>query len=369
MRLTKWFSRLFDRRNPRLFVVLCDNIDWIQIKSLFHPLCSTFSMRVVSGSKTLKHEPSVFDTVCRIDGKNMEYLRVGVSGGVSSNCDATMKGCVNSEEWCVNLHRAMDDVVVHIDWRDLTTRDATRQLSAAVYQLFLLARGPWFRNDDVSADTDIVAFGEFCRLFWRHGWTQLHGVTLRGLTNSYRMHEGECVEYENTPSLGVLPNDRIRELSRGAIFEERSDLIRFLNQSPDEIAVHGLYHTDYSVMNAVEQHAEMSEALSILRRLFPEKSIQWFIAPFNRTNIETYKVAESLGLKVLALDGVHLEESLHRVYFEPRTWYRYHHHRFYPESTFPYWQLSLAGLVAAFERNAQFALPTWYNSSVHDCEL
>lgn len=325
-------------------------------------------MRVVSGSKTLKHEPSVFDTVCRVDGKNMEYLQVGVSGGVSANCDATIKDCVDSEERCVNLHSAMDDLVLHIDWQDLTTRDATRQLSAAVYRSFLLARGPWFRNDDVSADTDIDAFREFCGLFSARGWTQLHGVTLFGLTNSYRMHEGECVEYENTPSLGVLPNDRIRELSLRANFEERSDLIRFLNQSPDDIAVHGLYHTDYSLMNAVEQYSEMNEALSILRRLFPEKRIQWFIAPFNRTNPETYEVAESLGLKVLAFDGVHLEESLHTVYFEPQTWYRYHHHRFYPESTFPHWQLSLAGLATAFERNARFALPTWYNSSVHDGE-
>lgn len=234
------------------------------------------------------------------------------------------------------------------------------RLLALVCQELLAKRGPWFRNDDVSADTDIDAFRNFCGLFSARGWTQLHGVTLFGLTNSYRMHDGECVEYENTPSLGVLPNDRIRELSRGAVFEERSDLIRFLNQSPDDIAVHGLYHTDYSAMNAVEQHMEMSEALSILRRLFPEKKIQWFIAPFNRTNAETYKVADSLGLKVLAFDGVHLEESLHTVSLESQTWYRYHHHRFYPESTFPHWQLSADGLAAAFARNSLVNLPEWY---------
>jgi len=35
----------------------------------------------------------------------------------------------------------------------------------------------------------------------------------------------------------------------------------------------------------------------------------------------------------------------------PRTWYRYHHHRFYPESRFSYHELSIEKLDAAFARN------------------
>ena len=337
--LADLFQRIFPRRRVISLVVVIRGKSSPSVVAAIRYLKLFFSVRVRRKETVVPDVDSVSQVVCILRDCGAASIEISVA-------------------YASHRQHSLGEVETPLRFSNGEISDG--RLLALVCQEFLATRGPWFRNDDVSADTDINAFGEFCRLFWGHGWTQLHGVTLLGLTNSYRMHEGECVEYENTPSLGVLPNDRIRELSRGAIFEERSDLIRFLNQSPDDIAVHGLYHTDYSIMNAVEQDAEMSEALSILRRLFPEKKIQWFIAPFNRTNAETYKVADSLGLKVLAFDGVHLEESLHTVSLESQTWYRYHHHRFYPESTFPHWQLSVDGLAAAFARNSLVNLPEWY---------
>jgi peptidoglycan/xylan/chitin deacetylase (PgdA/CDA1 family) len=133
----------------------------------------------------------------------------------------------------------------------------------------------------------------------------------------------------------------------------RSDLIEYLLSSPDEIAFHGLYHTDHSTMSLSELRSEMTEGLEILRRIFPSKPIRYFIAPFNRTSALTYQVAGELGLRVLAMDGVHMEAALANLRLEPRTWYRYHHHRFYPESKFPHFNLSLEALDAAFSRQSK----------------
>jgi glycosyltransferase involved in cell wall biosynthesis len=213
------------------------------------------------------------------------------------------------------------------------------------------ARRPRFRNDDVSADTDLERFREFCAIFQRHGIEQLHGITLRGRTNSNFKCEEASVEYEGLPDLGKLPNSKIRDLSAGFLFEERQDLIDYLQNSTDQVALHGYYHTDYSMMTASEQREEISRGMELLARLFPHKRVRYFIAPFNRTNAETFAVVKEFGLTVLAADGVHMEEHLYDFHLEPETWYRYHHHRFYPESTFPHWCLSLNALETALARN------------------
>lgn len=209
------------------------------------------------------------------------------------------------------------------------------------------SRRPRFRNDDVSGDTDFANFERFCRVFWKYGYTQVHGITLNGRTNTLFLQEGDGVEYEGEKSIAHLPNDRIRELSRDVRFEDRADLIGFINESPDEVALHGLYHTDYEKMTPQEQRRDMEEGLQALKKLFPDKNIRYFIAPFNRTNSDTYLVARELGLEVLAASGVHLEDRIQNLTLASSTWHRYHHHRFYPESRFNYYDLSLEILDAA----------------------
>ena len=161
----------------------------------------------------------------------------------------------------------------------------------------------------------------------------------------------EGVEYAGFDSIARLTNDQIITLSQHTKFENRSDLIGFLNESEDSIACHGLYHTDFSQMGYTDQLSDITAALGILRRLFPRKPIKYFIPPFNRFNSETTAVCKSLGLSILAEQGVHFEEGLHRLTFQPGEWYRYHHHRFYPESAFRYFDLSLDALKACLKRN------------------
>lgn len=213
------------------------------------------------------------------------------------------------------------------------------------------ANRPIFRNDDVSWDTNLENFRRFCAVFHKHGRIQLHGITLRGCTNVVHLHKSAEVEYEGFASISKLSNATIRLLSEGKTIADRQDLIEFLNDSQDEIALHGLYHTDYSTMSKEEQDHDIGEGLAIMRRLFPKKHIRFFIAPFNRTNAATYQVAANHGLKVSADEGVHLEEVLNSLSIQPKQWYRYHHHRFYPESRFTYYNLSIEKLDRALGLN------------------
>ncbi len=211
---------------------------------------------------------------------------------------------------------------------------------------------PRFRNDDVSWDTSLSHFMHFCDIFHRHGLKQFHGVTLRGCTNTLHLHGDTPVEYEGHDTVARLDNAVIRALSEGKCLEERADLIEYLNSIPDDIALHGLYHTDYARMTGEEQLDELSSGLELLERLFPTKKIVYFIPPFNRTNESTYKVCRDLGLRILGTDGIHLESELSRLTLKRNTWYRYHHHRFYPNSSFSYYNLSLELLEEAIS-NAQ----------------
>jgi hypothetical protein len=214
------------------------------------------------------------------------------------------------------------------------------------------ATRPRFRNDDVSWDTDIGFFHEWCEVFSRHGHRQLHGITLHGSTATRHRHGGEPVEYPGQANLSRLPNQRIRELAVGQDLRDRRELIDFIARSDDDIALHGAYHVDYSRMKRDEQRRELRAGLDELRGLFPGKTIRYFIPPFNRTNRHTRAVCAELGLHVLAAEGIHLEAELDHLVLRPGTWHRYHHHRFFPDSTFDHYQLSLDRLSAMFARQA-----------------
>jgi hypothetical protein len=210
---------------------------------------------------------------------------------------------------------------------------------------------PLLRNDDVSWDSDLQEFRRFCGVFHKYGQTQIHGVTLRGRTSAVYLHNGTEVEYAGFDTVANLDNTTIRRLSEGKIIEDRPDLIDWLNASPDELALHGLYHTHYSTMSAEEQDKDIADGLALMRKLFPAKRIRFFIAPFNQTNSATFKVAGHHGLILVAGEGVHLEAELDQLVIKPQEWYRYHHHRFYSSSRFSKYPLSVERLDYALRRN------------------
>ena len=212
------------------------------------------------------------------------------------------------------------------------------------------ASAPRFRNDDVSADTPLHRFKEFCEIFWRHGYTQLHGVTLNGRTCDFYTSEGYPVPYPGVRPLSEVPNEVIRSLAVDTSVAEQPELVAFLNASPDELALHGLYHVDHSVMGEAELRADISQGLEIMQRIFPRKLVRYFIPPFNRSSAALQQVCREFDLHVLGTDGVHLEEAIEGAKIEGGVWYRYHHHRFYPESTCRYYPTTFATLEAALKR-------------------
>ncbi len=292
--------------------------------------------------------------VCMDVGIVPELVRHGENGLIVR--ERTVEAFRVGFEWCeahLDQVRKVGPENVALVHKERSWRVCTQFFKRAFLETLNFARRPRFRNDDVSADTCMERFREFCAIFRKYRLDQVHGITLRGRTNSYFEHEGDPVEYEGLPNVAKLPNSLIRKLSDDVRFEERRDLVNYLRESPDEIALHGLYHTDYAAMSGVEQLEEMRNGLDLLKQLLPRKRIRYFIAPFNRTNPETYRVAGQLGLRVLAAEGVHLEERLHDLRIEPETWYRYHHHRFYPESTYRYSDLSLELLDKALSKKCE----------------
>ena len=220
------------------------------------------------------------------------------------------------------------------------------KLSVALPKLLNPFKKPVFRNDDVSVDSNLQYFKKFCEVFHTYGFTQLHAVNLYGYTNCNFITNGVPSPYDGYANLGSLDNATIRKLSAGKFIGDNKELVKYLNDIPDKIALHGLYHTDYSKMTYAQQKKDIQKGLDLLNALFPLKKIDTFVAPFNRTNDDTYRVCRELGLKVSALEGEHLEDMIeHRRYgIKNGEIYRYHHHRFYPESKFRCYNLSIERL-------------------------
>lgn len=210
-----------------------------------------------------------------------------------------------------------------------------------------------FRNDDVSFDTDLEYFKKFCETFHKFGYIQLHGVVLYGNTNVSCIVDGVPTIYKNVTNDDYhLRTVQIRVAN--TFIGDNKELIDYLNEIPDEIALHGLYHSDYSLMTYKEQDEDIRKGLSLLHELFPQKTITTFIAPFNHTNEDTFKVCEKYGLRVSAEEGEHLEDMIagKRGPILKGQLYRYHHHRFYPDSLFTYYDLSIEILKNYLLQNA-----------------
>jgi len=222
--------------------------------------------------------------------------------------------------------------------------------SLMFHEMLHRASAPRFRNDDVSGDTPHHRFKEFCEIFWRHGYTQVHGITLHGRTCDFHTHGGAPVPYPGVPPLSDVPNGTIRSLASDISVADQPELIAFLNASPDELALHGLYHVDHSVMSEAELRADIGEGLEIMQRIFPRKLVRYFIPPFNRSSAALERVCREFDLYILGTDGVHLEEAIEAGRIERGVWHRYHHHRFYPESTCRYYPTTFATLEAALTR-------------------
>jgi hypothetical protein len=140
------------------------------------------------------------------------------------------------------------------------------------------------RNDDVSVDTALADLQRFCDICDRRGFKILHGVVVCGNTHK--------IDYRMT-------NDQIKSLGPSRQIFENEELIDFLIQRNDLIAVHGLWHTH------VPAEKEIESAKRMLTRVYLKPT--YFIPPFNEGEYPT----EICGLKVSTNDAQNIEH-----YFE-----------------------------------------------------
>ena len=98
------------------------------------------------------------------------------------------------------------------------------------------------RNDDVSVDVRIDDFMRFCDICDRCGFRILQGITVMGNT-------GSEIDYRMT-------NEQIKALGGGTVFENE-ELIDYLLQRNDLIAVHGLWHIHEPSESEIESAKRM----------------------------------------------------------------------------------------------------------------
>lgn len=114
------------------------------------------------------------------------------------------------------------------------------------------------RNDDVGTDTNLAKLKKFCEICDNYGYKIIQAITPIGTCGKYaRSH---------------LTNDQIRLLSFKKL-EENEELINYLRNRNDLIAVHGLWHTHEP------PESEIAIAKSILEGLGLTPT--YFVPPFN----------------------------------------------------------------------------------------
>lgn len=214
---------------------------------------------------------------------------------------------------------------------------------------------PIFRNDDVSPETNIDHYKEFCSIFHHYGYLQLHGITVHGWTHDRTDSNGNCSVYPGEIPITEMSPQQVIELSKGKEMHARTDLIKYINSIPDPIALHGPFHYDYTRLSHKQQEEAIRTGLQELALLFPKKTVRDFIPPFNRYNDDTVRICRQYGLTLHDDKGTHLEAMIHygnQCALQEDVEYRYHHHRFYDESPFTYYDLSLRRLYRFFMETA-----------------
>lgn len=129
------------------------------------------------------------------------------------------------------------------------------------------------RNDDISADTDLDLLSRFCDLCDKFNVPIIHAVTPLGFTHGIER---------------AWSNQQIIEFSGHHTIADRPDLLSFLNQRCDEIAIHGLWHTHSP------SRADLSVSYAILVSLI-KKDIKTLVWPFNEQGEGLGNMTELIG--------------------------------------------------------------------------
>lgn len=142
------------------------------------------------------------------------------------------------------------------------------------------------RNDDVSADTTLQEIKTFCEICDKYNFPIMHAITLIG----------ECRKVKTRR----WDNEKIKSLSDKK-FSDNHDVINYLKNRNDLIAVHGLYHSHIPSLREIKIAKEILVSLGFRPT--------HFVPPFNEGDFEE----SVLDLKVSILsekNGERLESFL-----------------------------------------------------------
>lgn len=238
--------------------------------------------------------------VCSDVGVVPELIRHGENGLVVEA--GTADGFRRALEWCDEnaafvrtAGRANAETMARErDW------SVSAQFFARAYREALAhALAPRFRNDDVAWDTSLASLQKLSGVFGKHGQRQIHGVCLNGRNNSTCARR-RCRRVRGPAPAVETPEQRDQAAFRGVAAWRAAGFVGWLDRTRDELALHGLYHTDYAAMSEAEQDRDMGEGLRAMRQLFPSKRVRQASSRRSTVPMPTPTAARRHGLEVLA---------------------------------------------------------------------
>lgn len=153
-----------------------------------------------------------------------------------------------------------------------------------------------FRNDDVNYGSNVDYLKQFCAIFDSYNYKLIQSITVRG--NIFKIFSGKVIPNQ------VIINNSVE------IFSQNEKLVQFLASRNDDLALHGLYHIDYSQVDERQTRSDMELGIKELKLNFPGRDIKYFVCPFNKYADHTSRIAQEFGMEMLAWGGKVLEPYL-----------------------------------------------------------
>lgn len=151
------------------------------------------------------------------------------------------------------------------------------------------------RNDDVHVGTDLGHLYHFCEICDRHEARIIQAITPFG--NLRPLYNDGAAAWDNR---------QIQEQCGDLCIRNNRELVRFLRDRQDVIALHGWEHLHYSRLPPAKVETHVLAGILLLADLFNRKP-EFLVAPFNEWDPTMLEIH---GLRVLAADSPHLEEIL-----------------------------------------------------------
>lgn len=154
------------------------------------------------------------------------------------------------------------------------------------------------RNDDVHVGTDVQQLLRFSEICDKYHIPIIQGITPVG--DLQPLYQDGAVQMKNQDLRSALGTQMV---------SENRELVQFLSSRDDVLGLHGWEHLHFPEEDPMTQLRWIQLGREWMEWFF-ERSVPWFIAPFNDVDVNTHLAAANLQMTVLDSNGPHLEEIL-----------------------------------------------------------